>query len=85
MGKRRGDLQPAAGCNATETEQLSELIRRLAGEGLAVVLVEHDMAMVMSLSDHVIVLDQGRVIAEGPPAAVRTDPKVRAAYLGADA
>jgi len=77
--------EPAAGCNAVETEQLSALIRRLAAEGLAIVLVEHDMAMVMSLSDHVIVLDQGRVIAEGRPEAVRADPKVRAAYLGTEA
>jgi branched-chain amino acid transport system ATP-binding protein len=77
--------EPAAGCNTTETEQLSDLIRRLAGEGLAIVLVEHDMGMVMSLSDHVIVLDAGRVIAEGKPEAVREDPAVRAAYLGAEA
>jgi branched-chain amino acid transport system ATP-binding protein len=77
--------EPAAGCNATETEGLSELIRRLAEEGLAIVLVEHDMAMVMSLAGHVIVLDQGRVIADGPPAAVRANPRVRSAYLGADA
>ena len=77
--------EPAAGCNAVETEQLSTLIRRLADEGLAVVLVEHDMTMVMSLSSHVIVLDQGRVISEGRPEAVRTDPKVRMAYLGTEA
>ena len=51
----------------------------------SVTLVEHDMAMVMSLAGHVIVLDQGRVIADGPPDAVRADPKVRAAYLGAEA
>ncbi|MCF3936323.1 ABC transporter ATP-binding protein [Acuticoccus sp. M5D2P5] len=76
--------EPAAGCNAVETEALSTLIRRLAGEGIAVILVEHDMAMVMSLSDRVIVLDQGRIIADGPPDAVRTDPAVRTAYLGAD-
>jgi len=77
--------EPAAGCNAVETEALAALIRRLAGEGLAVVLVEHDMAMVMSLADRVIVLDRGRVIADGPPASVRTDPAVRAAYLGPEA
>ncbi|MBJ3778204.1 ABC transporter ATP-binding protein [Acuticoccus mangrovi] len=76
--------EPAAGCNATETEALSALIRRLAGEGLAIVLVEHDMAMVMSLSDRVVVLDQGRVIADGAPEAVRADPAVRAAYLGVE-
>ncbi|MEM8550971.1 MAG: ABC transporter ATP-binding protein [Pseudomonadota bacterium] len=77
--------EPAAGCNRVETESLSELIRRLAQEGLTVVLVEHDMAMVMSLSDRVLVLDRGSVIADGPPKAVRDDPAVRAAYLGADA
>ncbi|WP_108659022.1 ABC transporter ATP-binding protein [Acuticoccus kandeliae] len=76
--------EPAAGCNAVETEALSALIRRLAGEGLSIVLVEHDMAMVMSLADRVIVLDQGRLIADGPPEAVRSDPSVRAAYLGAE-
>ena len=74
--------EPAAGCNATETQALTALIRRLADEGLAIVLVEHDMAMVMSLSDHVIVLDRGAVIADGPPEVVREDAAVRAAYLG---
>ena len=77
--------EPAAGCNATETEALAALIRRLSAEGLAIVLVEHDMAMVMSLSDHVVVLDRGRVIAQGPPETVRADPAVRAAYLGTEA
>ena len=77
--------EPAAGCNAVETQALSTLVRRLADEGLAVLLVEHDMAMVMSISDRVIVLDQGRVIAEGTPEEVRRDPAVRAAYLGAEA
>lgn len=77
--------EPAAGCNAVETEALGALIRRLADEGLSIVLVEHDMAMVMALSDRVLVLDQGRLIAEGPPDAVRRDPKVRAAYLGENA
>ncbi|XWN33195.1 MAG: ABC transporter ATP-binding protein [Devosia sp.] len=77
--------EPAAGCNATETEALAVLIRRLADEGLSIILVEHDMAMVMSLSDRVVVLDQGRMIADGKPEAVRNDPAVRAAYLGTDA
>ncbi|MEM7695511.1 MAG: ABC transporter ATP-binding protein [Pseudomonadota bacterium] len=74
--------EPAAGCNGAETARLSALVRRLADEGLAIVLVEHDMAMVMRVSDRVVVLDQGRVIADGAPAQVRADPAVRSAYLG---
>lgn len=74
--------EPAAGCNPQETEALAELIRTLAGDGLAVILVEHDMAMVMSLAERVVVMDRGAVIADGEPGTVQTDPAVRAAYLG---
>lgn len=74
--------EPAAGCNPQETETLSALIRALADDGLSVVLVEHDMAMVMGLAERVVVMDRGAVIADGPPAAVQADEAVRAAYLG---
>jgi branched-chain amino acid transport system ATP-binding protein len=75
--------EPAAGCNPVETEEVDRLIAAIAAEGLAVVLIEHDMKLVMRISRHVVVLNQGRMLAEGPPAAVRADPAVIAAYLGA--
>jgi branched-chain amino acid transport system ATP-binding protein/branched-chain amino acid transport system permease protein len=74
--------EPAAGLNEADTARLGGLLQRLARAGLAIVLVEHDMSLVMSISDEVIVLDAGRRIAAGPPAIVRNDPAVKAAYLG---
>jgi branched-chain amino acid transport system ATP-binding protein len=75
--------EPAAGLNDADTVKLGGLLQRLARAGLAVVLVEHDMALVMSISDEIVVLDAGRRIAAGPPAVVRNDPAVKTAYLGA--
>jgi ABC-type branched-subunit amino acid transport system ATPase component len=76
--------EPAAGLNETDTVKLGRLLQRLARAGLVVVLVEHDMSLVMSISDEITVLDAGRRIAAGPPTIVRNDPAVKAAYLGAE-
>ncbi|WP_280310603.1 ABC transporter ATP-binding protein [Nocardia abscessus] len=74
--------EPAAGQDHTETERFGELLRSLADDGTAVLLVEHDMGLVMNVCDEVFVLDLGKVIASGPPAVIRTDETVLAAYLG---
>jgi branched-chain amino acid transport system ATP-binding protein len=74
--------EPAAGLDGTETRELAAVLRAVARSGTAIVLIEHDVEMVMSISDDVLVLDAGAVVADGPPAVVRTDPAVLAAYLG---
>lgn len=74
--------EPAAGLNATETAALEELIRKIAEQGVTVILVEHDMKLVMGISDNLLVLDHGRVLAEGTPHEIRQNPDVIAAYLG---
>ncbi len=76
--------EPAAGLNHTETGEVETLIRKVAQTGVTVVLVEHDMKLVMNLSDHILVLDYGKKLAEGTPAAVRANPAVLAAYLGTE-
>jgi branched-chain amino acid transport system ATP-binding protein len=74
--------EPAAGLNPRESDDMAALLLRIRAEHCAVLLIEHDMRVVMRISDHVVVLDHGRKIAEGPPAAIRADPAVIAAYLG---
>jgi ABC-type branched-subunit amino acid transport system ATPase component/ABC-type branched-subunit amino acid transport system permease subunit len=75
--------EPGAGMTGAEKERLIELIRQVREQGVTVLLVEHDMRLVMGISDTVIVLNHGRVIAEGPPIAVQAHPDVIRAYLGA--
>jgi branched-chain amino acid transport system ATP-binding protein len=77
--------EPAAGLNPKETLEIDELIKSIAAEGTTVVLVEHNMKLVMGVSDHILVLDYGRRLAEGTAAQVRDNPDVIRAYLGAGA
>lgn len=77
--------EPAAGCNAVETEEIDHLIAEVASSGVAILLVEHDMKMVMRISNNIVVLDHGEKIAQGDPATVSRNPAVIAAYLGTEA
>jgi branched-chain amino acid transport system ATP-binding protein len=77
--------EPAAGLNIAETRELDRLIRYIRDrEGLSILLIEHDMSLVMSVSERVYVMDYGVLISSGPPDAIRRDPKVIKAYLGED-
>jgi branched-chain amino acid transport system ATP-binding protein len=76
--------EPAAGMNPQETVELDELITEIKDDGISILLIEHDMKLVMSLSDHIFVMDYGKKIAEGTPNQVRNNPEVIKAYLGED-
>jgi branched-chain amino acid transport system ATP-binding protein len=74
--------EPAAGLDDSETRELADVLRAVRAGGVSLVLIEHNMALVLAISDRITVMDAGRVIAEGVPSAVREDEAVRKAYLG---
>jgi len=75
--------EPAAGMSTPEARELSALIRHIAGDlGCGVLLIEHNVGLVLGLCEHIVVLDSGAIIEEGPPAAIRDSEKVRHAYMG---
>ncbi len=76
--------EPASGLDQAETERLGELILTLRAQGLTLLLVEHDMSLTMEVAQEIVVLNYGRLIAEGPPRAIQRHPEVIAAYLGTD-
>jgi ABC-type branched-subunit amino acid transport system ATPase component len=75
--------EPAAGLNATETRQLGQLLKKIRNKGITLLLVEHDMSLTMEICDRIVVLDQGKKLAEGTPRQVQSNEAVMAAYLGA--
>ncbi len=74
--------EPVSGMNPSETANFMEMVGKIRQRGITILLVEHDMRMVMGVSDRVVVLNQGKIIAEGPPDEIQRNPEVIRAYLG---